>query len=304
MRTLELSSLSATTPTGRFAPSPTGPLHYGSLLAAVASYLNIRANNGTWLVRIEDLDPPREVAGAASDILHTLEHFGLHWDRDIVYQSRRLEAYNEILADLQKMGLVYPCSCSRKDIIARGEHVYAGHCRNSHIAGRQHYAIRIKVPEQTLLWQDMIQGSQSARLFHDYGDFIIHRADGLHAYHLAVVVDDASQGITESIRGADLLPSTSAQMYLQQVLGIKPPQYGHIPVAVNANGEKLSKQTGAAPVSMRDPARTLFKTLQDLGQDPPQDLEASSASNILHWGEQNWALQKVPAGQTIQRSKN
>jgi len=287
------------TATGRFAPSPTGPLHYGSLLAAVASYLNVRSQNGTWLVRIDDLDPPREMAGAASNILHTLENFGLHWDRDIVYQSMRLRAYDEALKTLQKKELTYPCSCSRKDIVKRGESVYAGHCRNGHDKTHQRYATRIKVPQQTLSWFDMIQGPQSASLFQDYGDFIVRRSDGLHAYHLAVVLDDARQGITESIRGADLLPSTPAQIYLQQVLDIKPPQYAHIPVAVNSSGEKLSKQSGATPVSIRDPARTLFKALKDLGQNPPQDLEASSTSDILHWGEENWDLQKIPTGKTL-----
>jgi glutamyl-Q tRNA(Asp) synthetase len=299
MNSPEHPSLSAKTVTGRFAPSPTGPLHYGSMLAAVASYLNIRSKNGIWLVRIDDLDPPREMAGAASDILHTLDSFGLHWDRDVVYQSRRLRAYDEALLTLQQKELLYPCSCSRKDIIKRGETVYTGHCRNGHVKGQQDYAIRIKVPKQTICWNDIIQGPQSANLFQDYGDFIVRRADRLHAYHLAVVLDDANQGITESIRGADLLPSTSVQMYLQQVLDIKPPQYAHIPVAVNSFGEKLSKQSGAAPVAMRDPARTLFKTLQDLGQTPPQDLESSSTSDILHWGEKNWDLQKISASKTL-----
>ena len=294
----EQSYLSAKIPTGRFAPSPSGPLHYGSLLAAVASYLNIRSKDGAWLVRIDDLDPPREMAGAASDILHTLESFGLHWDRDIVYQSRRLRAYDEALQKLQKKELIYPCSCSRKELIKRGETVYTGHCRDGHITG-QRYAIRIKVPQQTISWSDMIQGPQSANLFQDYGDFIVRRSDRLHAYHLAVVLDDDNQGITESVRGADLLRSTSAQMYLQQVLDIKPPQYAHIPVAVNSFGEKLSKQRGAAPVSRQDPARTLFKALQDLGQKPPQDLESSSTFDILHWGEKNWDLKNIPTGKTL-----
>ncbi len=293
------ASISTIIPTGRFAPSPTGPLHYGSLLAAVASYLNIRSKNGTWLVRIDDLDPPREMAGAASDILHSLESFGLHWDSDIVYQSRRLRAYDEALTKLQQKELIYPCSCSRKDIVKRGETVYTGHCRNGHNKIQKHNSIRIKVPQQTINWSDMVQGPQSADIFQDYGDFIVRRADDLHAYHLAVVVDDAYQGITESIRGADLLSSTFAQIYLQQVLDIEPPQYAHIPVAVNSFGEKLSKQSGAAPVSRQDPPRTLFKTLKDLGQNPPKDLEASSTSDILHWGKKNWDLQKIPAGKTL-----
>ena len=295
----EPSHLHSIVPIGRFAPSPTGPLHYGSLLAAVASYLNIKAHNGTWLVRIEDLDPPREMSGAASEILHMLEHFGLYWDRQIIYQSKRQNVYQEALAELQNKNLVYHCSCSRKDILARGERVYAGHCRTGHIAGRKNYAIRIKVPDRKVLWQDLIQGSQSSRLFHANGDFVVRRADGLYAYHLAVVVDDASQGITQSIRGADLLPSTSAQIFLQQALNIVPPQYGHIPVAVNANGVKLSKQTGASPVAMGDPARTLFKVLQDLGQDPPDDLQTSSVEDVLLWGGLNWALDKVPARQIL-----
>lgn len=295
----EPSSISLASPTGRFAPSPTGPLHYGSLLTAVASYLNIRANNGTWLLRIDDLDPPREIPGAASEILRALEAYGLHWDQEIIYQSNRHQSYNEALTELQNKGLVYPCSCSRKDIFERGEPVYTGHCRKGHVAGRKQYAMRIKVPESTLSWQDLIQGAQSAQLFLENGDFVIRRADGLYAYHLAVVIDDAKQRITESIRGADLLPSTSAQRYLQQVLGLEPPLYGHIPVAVNVKGEKLSKQTGAAPISTSDPERTLFKALQDLGQAPPDDLESSSVSDILGWGQQNWSLAKIPAGLTL-----
>ena len=299
MTTQEPSSISLASPTGRFAPSPTGPLHYGSLLTAVASYLNIRANNGTWLVRIDDLDPPREVPGAANEILHALETYGLHWDQAVVYQSNRQQVYSEVLTELQDKGLVYPCSCSRKDILERGEHVYSGHCRKHHLAGQKQYAMRIKVPETILSWQDLIQGPQSTQLFLANGDFVVRRADGLYAYHLAVVIDDASQGISENIRGADLLPSTSAQRYLQQILDIEPPLYGHIPVAVNARGEKLSKQTGAAPITTSDPERTLVKALQDLGQTPPGDLDTSSVSDILRWGQQNWSLAKIPARQTL-----
>mgnify|MGYP001591624915 FL=1 len=295
----EPSSISLLSPTGRFAPSPTGPLHYGSLLTAVASYLNIRANNGTWLVRIDDLDPPRQMPGAVSEILHALEVYGLHWDQDIVYQSKRQHIYDEALAKLQEKGLVYFCSCSRKDILERGERVYSGHCRKGHLAGRKQYAMRIKVPQTTLSWNDLIQGPQITELFQANGDFVVRRADGLYAYHLAAVIDDAAQRITESIRGADLLPSTSAQRYLQQVLDIEPPEYGHIPVAVNEKGEKLSKQAGATPISTVDPATTLCKVLQDLGQAPPEDLEASSVSDILRWGQKNWSLDNVPARHTL-----
>ncbi|GMR05925.1 MAG: tRNA glutamyl-Q(34) synthetase GluQRS [Gammaproteobacteria bacterium] len=284
---------------GRFAPSPTGPLHYGSLLAAVASHLNIRSKNGTWLVRIDDLDPPREVAGASTEILHALEKYGLYWDKEVVYQSRRSELYNEALAQLTKDDLLYRCSCSRKEIMKRGESFYQGHCRKGHIPERKHFSLRIKTPDRAVTWMDLIQGQQIFNLFDSNGDFIVQRSDGLYAYHLAVVVDDANQQITQIIRGADLLTSTPAQCYLQQLLGIQPPQYGHIPVAVNAEGAKLSKQTGAKAVSIVDPARTLFRSLQDLGQDPPGDLEASSIDDILHWGMQNWVLGSVPAELTL-----
>ena len=285
--------------TGRFAPSPTGPLHYGSLLAAVASFLNIRSKNGTWLVRIEDLDPPREVTGASAEILRTLEQYGLFWDNAITYQSHRSELYNDALTQLTKDGLLYRCSCSRKEIAERGEKIYQGHCRKGYQPDRKRYALRIKTPDRTASWTDLIQNKQTFSLSDSTGDFIVHRADKLYAYHLAVVVDDADQQITEIIRGADLLTSTPAQQYLQQALDITRPQYGHIPVAVNNKGEKLSKQTGAGAVSRLDPARTLFRVLQDLGQQPPLDLEASSVEDVLEWGAGNWELADIPGKLTL-----
>jgi len=285
--------------TGRFAPSPTGPLHYGSLLAAVASFLNIRSKNGTWLVRIEDLDPPREVAGASAEILRTLEHFGLFWDKEVIYQSRRSKLYNEALAQLTKDDLLYRCSCSRKEIAERGENIYQGYCRNGYQHDRKRYALRIKTPDRTASWTDLIQNQQTFSLTDSTGDFIVHRADKLYAYHLAVVVDDADQQITEIIRGADLLTSTPAQQYLQQVLDITRPQYGHIPVAVNNKGDKLSKQTGAGAVSRLHPARSLFRVLQDLGQQPPPDLEASSIEDVLEWGADNWDLASIQGKLTL-----
>jgi len=284
---------------GRFAPSPTGPLHYGSLLAAVASHLNIRSKNGTWLVRIDDLDPPREVAGASTGILHALEKYGLRWDKEVVYQSRRSELYNEALAQLTKDDLLYRCNCSRKEIAKRGENFYQGHCRMGYIPERKRFSLRIKTPDRAVTWMDLIQGQQIFNLFDSNGDFIVKRSDGLYAYHLAAVVDDAEQQITEIIRGADLLTSTPAQKYLQQVLDIQSPQYGHIPVAVNTEGAKLSKQTGAEAVSLRDPARTLVMALRDLGQDPPAGLEASSVDDVLHWGIQSWVLGNVPGELTL-----
>ncbi|NOY15908.1 MAG: tRNA glutamyl-Q(34) synthetase GluQRS [Gammaproteobacteria bacterium] len=285
--------------TGRFAPSPTGPLHYGSLLSAVASYLNIRSKNGAWLVRIEDLDPPREVAGASTEILHTLEKYGLYWDKEVVYQSRRGERYNEALAQLTKDNLLYRCSCSRKEIARRGEKFYQGHCRKGSKPERKRFSLRIKTPDRAVTWMDMIQGQQIFNLFDSNGDFIVRRSDRLYAYHLAVVIDDAAQQATEIIRGSDLLISTPAQRYLQEALGIQSPQYGHIPIATNAKGEKLSKQTGAKAVSLRDPARTLVMALRDLGQDPPDDLEASSIDDVLEWGIRNWVLSRVPGELTL-----
>ena len=285
--------------TGRFAPSPTGPLHYGSLLAAVASFLNIRSTGGTWLVRIEDLDPPREMAGAADDILRTLEKYGLYWDQEVTYQSTRSQIYDAALQQLTEKELVYRCSCTRKEIAARGEKIYSGYCRAGIKKKRKQYSIRVKVPDQPIAWQDQIQGEQSANLFQMNGDFIVRRADGLHAYHLAVVVDDASQGITEIIRGADLLSSTNAQRFLQQQLDINPPLYGHIPVAINSTGEKLSKQSGAGAIAELDPVTTLHKALQDLGQLPPEELSKSSVKEIIDWGILNWDLQKIPANKVL-----
>ena len=284
---------------GRFAPSPTGPLHYGSLLAAVASFLNIRSTGGTWLVRIEDLDPPREMAGAADDILRTLEKYGLHWDREVTYQSTRSQIYDAVLQQLTEKELVYRCSCTRKEIALRGEKIYSGYCRTGMQKKRKQYSLRVKVPDQSIEWQDRIQGRQSANLFQINGDFIVRRADGLHAYHLAVVVDDASQGITEIIRGADLLASTNAQLFLQQQLDLDIPIYGHIPVAINSMGEKLSKQSGAAAISELDPADILYKALQDLGQQPPAELSKSTVGEIIDWGTLNWNLRKIPANKAL-----
>ena len=285
--------------TGRFAPSPTGPLHYGSLLAAVASFLNIRSAGGTWLVRMEDLDPPREMAGAADDILRTLEKYGLHWDHEVIYQSTRSQIYAAALQQLTEKELVYHCSCTRKEIAARGDKIYSGNCRAGMTKQRKQYSIRVKVPDQPIEWQDRIQGRQFANLFQMNGDFIVRRADGLHAYHLAVVVDDASQGITEIIRGADLLTSTNAQLFLQQQLDLDIPLYGHRPVAINSMGEKLSKQSGAAAIAELDPATTLYKALQDLGQQPPAELSKSTVGEIIDWGTLNWDLRRIPANKVL-----
>jgi glutamyl-Q tRNA(Asp) synthetase len=281
-------------PVGRFAPSPTGPLHYGSMLSAVASYLNVRSRQGEWLVRIDDLDPPREVPGAADSILRTLEHYGLNWDREVFYQSKRNEVYGEALSWLIDKQLAYPCSCSRKDIEIRGETVYRGACRDGTLRRRENYAFRLKVPDHHVSWTDMIQGEQTVNVGAVNGDFVVRRSDGLFAYHLAVVIDDNELGVSEIIRGADLLSSTPAQKYLQHIFAAGSIEYGHIPVAVNRSGDKLSKQTGASAVPTDDAPRILYQILGDLGQQPPQGMEKATSNELLAWAIENWKLDQIP----------
>jgi glutamyl-Q tRNA(Asp) synthetase len=260
--------------TGRFAPSPTGPLHMGSLIAAVASWLDARAARGRWLVRMEDLDRPRCVPGAAQAILRALEGFGLTWDGEVVYQSERLELYRAALRRLEPH--TYWCGCSRREIAdsslglaVDGARIYPGTCRGGNSAARR--ALRVRTPREPIRFHDRVQGEQAQVLERDIGDFVLYRADGLFAYQLAVVVDDADQGITDVVRGADLLDSTPRQIYLQQLLGVDTPRYMHVPVLVNAAGEKLSKQTGAAPISAS--AQTLRQALGFLGQPEARTLE-------------------------------
>lgn len=255
---------------GRFAPSPTGPLHFGSLVAAVASWLDARAQGGRWLVRIEDLDRPREQPGAATDILRTLERSGLYWDGTPLFQSRNLHSYAAALERLQAQ--CYGCACTRKEIAdsslglaSDGARIYPGTCRHGIPAGRAARAMRIRVPEKDVVFEDRVQGTQRQNLAREVGDFILRRADGAFSYQLAVVVDDAEQGVTDVVRGADLLDSTARQIHLQRLFGYPQPRYLHVPVAVNSAGEKLSKQTGAQPIS--DPRRAIADALRFLGQD-------------------------------------
>ncbi len=259
---------------GRFAPSPTGPLHVGSLIAALASWLDARAAGGRWVVRIEDLDRPRCVPGAADDILRTLERLGLEWDGEVVYQSRRESLYKEAVEALR--GKTYWCGCTRREIAdsslglaVDGAHIYPGTCRRR--TPRQQRALRVKTSGDEICFDDRLQGPQRQVLDRDVGDFVLYRADGLFAYQLAVVVDDAAQGITDVVRGADLLDSTPRQIYLQQLLGLPAPRYLHVPVAVNAAGEKLSKQTGALPIEAS--MESLRTALAFLNQPPAQDLQ-------------------------------
>ncbi len=283
---------------GRFAPSPTGPLHFGSLVAAVASYCEAKANQGQWLVRMEDLDKPREMIGAADDILHTLVAFGFQWDDEVVYQSQRTSLYQEAFEQLQRKGLIYPCSCSRKEIADSANNgieglVYPGACRNGMLQLRSQHAWRVKVTDEMISFNDAIQGHQSQLLSRDIGDFVLKRADGLFAYQLAVVVDDASQHITHILRGADLLNSTPRQIYLQQLLGLNKLDYAHIPLVVNESGDKLSKQNLAQPIKKEQAPQLIFDALVFLGQNPPLSIKQSTLSEIWEWAITNWQLSKI-----------
>ena len=243
---------------GRFAPSPTGPLHFGSLLAALASFLDARKSQGIWLVRMEDLDPPREIPGAADQILRTLEQHGLHWDQQVIYQSERYQAYQAEIDRLLEAEHAYYCTCSRQMIAQRGR-VYDGFCRTrqSHLHGMT--AVRLKTDAQQITFEDQIQGSQQQQLSSYSGDFVIRRKDRLYAYQLAVVCDDATQGISHIVRGSDLLDSTPRQLYLQQLLGYQKPCYAHIPIMVNSQGQKLSKQTFATALDSQHPEKAFTK---------------------------------------------
>jgi glutamyl-Q tRNA(Asp) synthetase len=255
---------------GRFAPSPTGDLHAGSLVAALASWLDARAHDGLWRIRIEDIDPPREKSGAARRILAALSSFGLTADERPVFQSRRGALYQQALDRLVDAGLVYACTCSRREIVAAQRrlelpsHVYPGTCRDG-TGGRAARALRVRVPDETVQFTDRACGPYAQNLAREVGDFIVRRADGFWAYQLAVVVDDAEQGITDVVRGADLLDNTPRQIWLQRVLALPTPRYLHVPVLTNARGEKLSKQTGAAALDTRRPLAELERAWRHLG---------------------------------------
>lgn len=284
---------------GRFAPSPTGPLHFGSLIAALGSFLDARARNGAWFVRIEDLDPPRAVLGAADTILHTLERLALTWDGDVMYQSRRHAAYAEAIARLRADGAIYPCACSRKEIadsalVGVEGPVYPGTCRNGVEPGRKARALRARTDTNVVRFTDLVRGEVSMNLAQEVGDFVVRRADGLYAYQLAVVVDDAAQGITHIVRGADLLGSTARQIHLQRLLGLPTPRYAHLPVVLSDSGEKLSKQTGATALDPKKGGALLCRALQFLGQEPPADLAHETPDVVVEWGRAHWQLRAVP----------
>jgi glutamyl-Q tRNA(Asp) synthetase len=284
---------------GRFAPSPTGALHFGSLVAAVGSFLEARTRGGDWLVRMEDLDPPRVAPGAAEDILRALQACGLEWDGAVVWQSARSDAYHGALHRLRQAGRVYPCVCSRREIadsaVAGTEGpVYPGTCRAGIAAGKTARALRLSTQGVTIEFDDAVQGRVAHDLERDSGDFVLYRADEVYAYQLAVVVDDAEQGITDVVRGADLLGSTPRQIYLQGLLGLPRPRYAHLPVAVNAAGEKLSKQTFAASLDATRPVPVLVAALDFLGQQPRPGLARGALREFWDWALKNWNLARVP----------
>ena len=288
----------ATTYRGRFAPSPTGPLHFGSLVAAVASWCDARAHGGEWLVRIEDIDTPRSRPGAGDAILATLAACGFEWDGPVVRQSERHALYRAALDNLVERGLAFRCACTRKQLQlaplgAGGERVYPGTCRIGVVAGGAAHAWRLYVDDRPIAFVDRLQGAQEQHLQRDVGDFVVRRADGLFAYQLAVVVDDADQAITHVVRGADLLASTPRQIWLQRQLGLATPVYLHHAVAVDARGEKLSKQTEANPLPAQ-PLQALELAWRFLAQQLPPEPSASVAE-FWQWAHRAWSPSALPA---------
>lgn len=284
---------------GRFAPSPTGPLHFGSLVAAVGSYLDARAAGGGWLLRMEDVDEPRTAPGAAAAILRTLERCGFAWDGEVVFQSRRKAHYRAAFERLRRDGAVFPCACTRREVAdsvlgADGAPRYPGTCRDGLPPGRAPRAWRLRVAPGAVCFEDALQGRYCQDLAAEVGDFVVLRADGYFAYQLAVVVDDAAQGVTHVVRGADLIASTPRQICLQRHLRLPQPEYLHLPAAVNAAGEKLSKQTRAKPVDDVRPQSALAAALAFLGQRPPADLAEADLDSLWRWAIMHWNRGGLP----------
>jgi len=289
---------------GRFAPTPSGPLHFGSIVAAVGSYVEARTHGGEWHLRIDDLDPPRVVPGAVDSILRCLEQLGFEWDGPVIYQSQRAPAYHAALHQLRQHGMVYPCACSRKEI---AEHavmgvegpVYPGTCRDGMPPGREARAVRLRTAGARVAFEDAVLGPQGRDIEREAGDFVLYRADGVFAFHLASAVDDGELGMPDIVRGADLLESSARQIYVLRLLGLPVPRYAHLPIAVNASGEKLSKQTLAEAIDPRDPGRVLVPALRFLGQAPPQELSGESTHVLWDWATTNWRLDRVPQGRAV-----
>ncbi|TQV65480.1 MAG: tRNA glutamyl-Q(34) synthetase GluQRS [Halothiobacillaceae bacterium] len=285
---------------GRFAPTPSGPLHFGSLIAALASFLDARASGGRWLVRIEDLDPPRCMPGASDMILRQLEAHGLGWDGKVVHQSARTEAYREALEQLRGLALAYPCTCSRSAIRASASRmgregpIDPGTCRTRHLKPGHPHAMRLDTRGAVAAFEDRLHGLIQQDIAHELGDFVIWRVEDLAAYHLAVVVDDAWQGVTDVVRGSDLLDSTPRQVWLQGILGLPQPRHMHLPLALAANGQKLSKQNLAPPLSMTQPTGQLIEALRFLGQPATDELVDGTPGEILDWAVRHWRPSSIP----------
>lgn len=285
--------ISLTRYSGRFAPSPTGPLHFGSLITAVASYCDAKAQHGTWLVRIEDTDIPRIYPGSESHILRCIDAFQFEPDAEIIFQKDRLDLYAAVLQQLQQRGLVYACQCTRK--MLGSNHIYAGTCRNLGL-DFTNQAIRVKATDQEICFQDRLQGKQCSNLAQDLGDFVLKRRDGIINYQLAVVVDDYLQGITHIVRGADLLDNTARQIYLGQLLGYPQLTYTHLPLAMNAQGQKLSKQNLAQALDLAQAPKLLQAALTALNQ---ATVELDTPARMLTQAIQQWDLSRIPAGTTL-----
>ena len=276
---------------GRFAPSPTGELHFGSIVAAVASFLDARSRGDEWLVRIDDIDPPRVARGAIGAILLELERLELHWDGEIAYQSARTELYATALEELRSRDLCFPCACTRREV---GGCVYPGTCREGVPAGRTARSLRVRAGTGSIGIEDLVQGSCRQDLERDIGDFIVYRADGVFAYHLATAFDDTEQQITRVVRGADLLLSTLRQVFVQDLLSRPRPEYGHVPVATNRRGEKLGKQTRAPPTRLRPASLVAFDALRFLAHSPPATLVGAPPEELWSWALGAWDLARVP----------
>lgn len=284
---------------GRYAPSPTGDLHKGSLLAALAAFFQARSHKAPWYMRVDDLDTPRVIPGKSLEILNTLEAFGLHWDGAVLYQSRRNSIYEDVIARLNKGNYLFDCGCTRREARA-GPYgpegpIYPGTCRYGLPAGRAPRSVRIKVGDATVAVTDGIQGHYSQCLAADIGDFVLRRADGIVAYQLATVVDDAAQGVAEVVRGADLMSSTPRQIFLNEALGHARLTYAHVPILVDRRGRKLGKSNGALALDRNRRSNELVEALMLLGQTPPQGLAAESIDRIIEWGIDHWQLEAVPA---------
>ncbi|MDZ7662695.1 tRNA glutamyl-Q(34) synthetase GluQRS [Thiohalophilus sp.] len=287
---------------GRFAPSPTGPLHFGSLIAAVGSYLQARQQGGQWWLRIEDIDPPREVEGAAEAIIALLGAYGFEWD-DLRYQSRQQSIYAEALAQLQHQHLTYPCTCTRRQLRELqgdnpGPLIYPGTCRSRRFPCQERHAIRLLTTDTLIEFTDRLQGTQICELGKEVGDFVLRRADGYISYQLAVALDDAEQGMTEVMRGSDLLDSTPRQIHVQQQLGLRSPDYAHLPVVLGPDGQKLSKQTGAKPLPPGQPLVPLVNAMQFLGHPVPEEIQHGSLQGFWDWAIGNWSPVQIPTSGT------